>query len=165
MNAGLQNTSQPSFLRKSEHFEKVQFLAAVPQHIFDYADDQARLGSHMNRSSWMMAGSKMEIRLDENLGRSIGSHIRLFGTILGIPLSVEEVVQERNPPWRKSWRTINTPRLLVIDSYEMGFDLSPQNNGSLFRVYIDFVPSRTNALVRWLQQVIARFYALHAVEA
>lgn len=79
----------------------------------------------------------MEIALDENRGKSIGSHIRLAGRILGIPLAVEEVVTERNPPCSKLWKTVGSPRLLVIGSYRMGFEITSKGNASLLRVVID----------------------------
>ena len=67
----------------------------------------------------------MTLSLDEQAGRSLGSHIRLQGRVLGVQLSLEEVVTEHTPPTRKVWMTVGTPRLLVIGPYRMGFVLVP----------------------------------------
>ena len=39
-------------------------------------------------------------------GRSVGSHIRLSGRILGMQLYVDEVVTQRNPPFEKTWKRL-----------------------------------------------------------
>jgi hypothetical protein len=88
----------------------------------------------------------------------VGSRIRLSGRVLGVELSVEEVVVERNPPHRKVWETTGTPKLLVIGHYRMGFELSPQGSRSMLRVFIDYaVPE--GGLARWLGRVFGRAYA------
>lgn len=58
--------------------------------------------------------------------------------MLGIPLSVEEVVNERTPPFRKVWETRGSPRLLVIGHYRMGFEISPMDDSSRLRVFLDY---------------------------
>jgi hypothetical protein len=106
----------------------------------------------------MMGGGRMEIGLDEGHGQRVGSRIRLAGRVFGIVLSVEEIVTERNPPYGKVWETTGSPRLLVIGHYRMGFELSPQGNGSMLRVFIDYaLPEKAPA--RWLGRLFARYYA------
>ncbi len=73
-------------------------------------DDHAQLAAHMSKSSWMMLGSRMAVELDASQGRAMGSHIRLKGRVLSIPLFVEEVVVERQPPRRKAWQTTRLNR-------------------------------------------------------
>jgi hypothetical protein len=100
----------------------------------------------------------MNIELDEKVGRAIGSRIRLAGRVLGIALSVEEVVTEHNPPRRKVWETTGSPKLLVIGRYRMGFELSPQGETSLLRVFIEYaLPEK--ALTRWLGRALSGYYA------
>jgi polyketide cyclase/dehydrase/lipid transport protein len=141
-----------------DHFEASAFVAALPDIVFAYADDPARLSSHMSQSSWMMAGSRMEIELDANRGQTVGSHIRLRGKVFGLKLSLDEVVTERVPPQRKVWQTTGLPRLLVIGPYRMGFEIVPEENGSLLRVYIDYaLPG--DAPARWLGWLFGSFYA------
>jgi hypothetical protein len=100
----------------------------------------------------------MKVELDAAQGQAKGSRIRLSGTVLGVQLSVEEVVTEREPPRRKVWQTTGTPRLLVIGHYTMGFDITPSERGSILRVFIDYVLPEAG-IARWLGRVFARSYA------
>lgn len=98
----------------------------------------------------------MKIEIEEGRGQKVGSRIRLVGRVFGIELSVEEIVTERNPPQRKVWETVGSPRLLVIGHYRMGFELSPEANGSLLRVFIEYaMPERAPA--RWLGRLLAGY--------
>jgi len=92
----------------------------------------------MSNSSWMMAGSRMQIELDASEGHAVGSIIRLHGLVLGIPLFVEEIVTERKAPLRKVWETTGRPQLLVIGPYRMGYGITPKGRCSHVRVFIDY---------------------------
>src|SRR5262245_10644597 len=107
------------------HFEQVTLLAAPAEAVFEHLDDFERLGSHMMRSSWMMAGSRMRYELDEARGRGLDARVRLAGSVLGLKLAIEEKVVTYAPPLRKTWQTTGTPRMLILDSYQMGFSLTP----------------------------------------
>ncbi len=147
----------------TQHYETNAFVPAPMDRVFAFIDDHTRMSSHMSKSSWQMGGGRMEIQLDEAQGKSVGSRIRLAGRAFGIELSVEEVVTERNPPYRKVWETIGSPRLLVIGPYRMGCELSPQENGSMLRVFIDYaLPERVPA--RWLGRLFGRYYAKWCVQ-
>ena len=135
--------------------------AVVPvsmDRLFARIDDHARLSSHMSESSWMMGGGRMEVELDADRGKKIGSRIRLGGRVFGIELSVEEVVTEHDPPRRKVWETTGSPRLLVIGHYRMGFELSPRGGNSALRVFIEYaLPAQAPA--RWLGRLFGSYYA------
>jgi len=120
------------------HYESSAIVAAAAERVFAHIDDHARLSAHMSGSSWMMGGGRMTIELDEGGGREVGSRIRLAGTVLGVALSVVEVVTEHRPPYTKVWETIGTPRLLVVGAYRMGFELNPSGEHSELRVFIDY---------------------------
>jgi len=142
----------------SEHFESKALIAAPAAEVFAYLDDPAHLVSHMAKRSWSMAGGRMELVLDERRGRSQGARIRLTGNMLGLSLAVDEEVVERQPPLHKAWQTVGTPRLLVIASYRMGFDIAPEAAGSRLRVFIDYaLPERAPA--RWLGALLGHPYA------
>lgn len=119
-------------------FAQSGHVAATDAALFDHLDDPRRLSAHMAKSSWMMLGSKMEIELDDAGGRDRGALIRLRGRVLGIPLDVKEEVTERLPPSRKVWETKGTPRLLIIGSYRMGFEIDNEAGGSHLTVFIDY---------------------------
>jgi hypothetical protein len=113
-------------------------VAAAPGRLFEHLDDHARLALHMGRRSMMMMGGRMAYTFDEVKGRAIGSVIRMGGSFLGIPLGVEEAIIERDPPRRKVWETVGRPRLLVIGTYRMGFEIEPRGDRSELRVFIDY---------------------------
>ena len=140
------------------HFESYAKLNSPAETVFAHLDDHKRLSAHMSQSSWMMAGSSMSIELDALQGHAAGSHIRLSGRVLGIPLAVDEVVTVYNPPLRKLWETVGTPRLLVIGHYRMGFEITPQGNCSELRIFIDYaLPESAPAC--WLGKMFGSLYA------
>jgi hypothetical protein len=105
-----------------------------------------------------MMGSRMAMEVDDKGGRAIGSKIRLYGSMMGVPLSLEEVIIERQPPLKKVWETIGTPKLMVIAQYRMGFQLTPEAGTSLVRVFIQYsLPATPPG--SWLGRVLGGAYA------
>ena len=104
----------------------------------------------------------MIYEFDEGRGQAIGSHIRMGGGAFGLNLYLDEVITERDPPKRKVWRTVGAPRLIIIGSYVMGFDIAAEGAGSRLTVWIDYaLPSRGPG--RWLP-ALAAFYGRWCVE-
>lgn len=149
----VESVSETSWPR---HCEKVVTVAASAEQVFMFIDDHRRLASHMAQSSWMMAGSRMPTDVDSGLGQRIGSHITMRGTILGLHLSLDEVVTQREPPLIKVWQTVGTPQLIVIGSYRMGAEVQPHDGQARLRVFIDYeLPLRRT----WLGRLFGDFYA------
>ncbi len=119
--------------------DAVGTIDAAAETAFAFLDDHSNVSSHMSKSSWMMLGSTMHIYMDEFGTRSVGSRFGFTGRILGIPLSVDEVVSLREPPIRKIWETVREPHLWVIGSYRMGFELTPRPDGTALRVSIEYL--------------------------
>ena len=105
----------------------------------------------------------MKTLIDEGRGRSIGSHVRMQGKMMGVELLLDEVITERQPPHRKAWETVGPQRLLVIDSYRLGFDIAAQNKSSELRVFIDYNLPAAPPL-RWLGFLLGEFYAKWCVQ-
>ena len=66
----------------------------------------------------------------------------------------------REPPLKKTRETVGEPRLLVIGSYRMGFDLTPDGTKVQLRVEIDYyLPTKgiTWLLGRLFGQAYARW--------
>ena len=146
------------------HSESTRIVTASADAVFSHLDDHNRLAGHMSQSSWLMAGSRMTINMDALKGRSTGSHIHLRGRVLAIPVHVEEVVTEHEPPLRKAWETVGVPKLLVIGHYKMGFEIRPQDASSLLRVFIDYdLPEPW--LTRLLGNLLGGFYARWCTES
>ncbi len=142
----------------AHHDESSALVSASPERVFAHIDDHERLSSHMSQSSWRMGGGRMKTTLDERRGQSVGSHIRVSGRILGLELSLNEVVTEREPPNRKVWETVGSPRLLVIGSYLMGFEVTRRGSGSHLRVFIDYAWPHPWPQ-RWLGRALGGSYA------
>lgn len=142
----------------AHRYESSAPVQAPADRVFAHIDDHSRLSSHMSEPSWMMGGGRMTIELDEGRGQKVGSRIRLAGKILGVKLSVEEVVTQRRPPLSKTWETVGSPRLLVVGPYRMGFELSPRGEYSALRVFIEYELPPGPA-VRWLGRLFGGYYA------
>jgi hypothetical protein len=119
------------------HYESRAVLKAPVEAAFVYLDDFGKLSSHMRQASPMMLGSAMQIETDAAHGRSVGSRVRMHGKIFGLKVALEEVVVEREPPFRKAWETVNA-RLVVIGRYRLGFELQPQGSACALRVFIEY---------------------------
>lgn len=148
-------TSMKSFPR---HFENSVKISVPADAVFAHLDDQRRLSAHMSQSSWMTVGSRMDFEFDAAEGRAVGSKIGLRGRVLGVPLSVDEVVTVRTPPVLKVWETTGTPNLFVIGHYRMGFEIAARGESATLRVFIDYALPEAPA-TRWLGQIFGNAYA------
>lgn len=100
----------------------------------------------------------MTFTFDAGQGRAPGAFITLRGRVFGLTLFVQEVVRDYNPPHRKVWETVGTPRLLVIGKYLMGFELTPAGPGCRLHLFIDYsLPG--NGFSRWLGRWLGPYYA------
>jgi uncharacterized protein YndB with AHSA1/START domain len=156
--------SDPSF---PFHDEAIALVKAPVDRVFAHLDDPKALAAHMGESSMMMMGSRMSMDVDADGGHAIGSRIRMRGRVMGIPISLEEVVTERRAPYEKLWETIGSPRLLVVASYRMGFELKRKGDSTLVRVFIDYgLPTTVPGswLGRWLGGVYARWCTKQMVD-
>lgn len=132
--------------------------------LFDFLDDHANLGAHMSRPSGMMFGSIMKVQMDHDRTRRVGSRFGFEGRVLGLPLEVQEVVIARDPPVSKRWETTSEPRLWVIGRYQMGFALTPTEEGAT-QLHVDIeyeLPAR--GLARLLGRLFASVYAKWCTE-
>lgn len=140
------------------HHESSGLANAPVEQVFAFLDDPKALAAHMGESSMMMLGSRMSINVDAGGGRVIGSKVRMHGRMMGIRLSLEEVITERQFPTTKVWETIGTPKLLVISRYRMGFELTRSGASSLVRVFIDYrLPIKPPG--SWLGHLLGAVYA------
>ena len=148
-------TSVKSF---PHHFENNVEVNAPADAVFAHLDDQRRLSAHMSQSSWAMIGSRMDFEFDAAEGRAVGSKIGLRGRVLGVALSVDEVVTVHTPPIQKVWETIGTPNLFVIGHYRMGFEITPRSESTTLRVFIDYAFPE-GSVTRWLGLIFGAAYA------
>lgn len=138
------------------HYENEALISETVDKVFDFVDDHTRFSSHMSKSSLMMGGGKMKVILDDKHGQEVGSHIILSGNVFGINLYLDEVVTERERPYLKVWKTVGTPKLLVIGNYQIKIEIEPKDNKSLLRVSIDYEMPDKNV---WLGKLFGGIYA------
>lgn len=143
------------------HYEDSKLIPAEASEIFAFIDNHSNFSSHMNKASWMTGGGKMVTSIDAGRGQQIGSHIRMSGKAFGINLSLDEVVIEHEPPRIKTWETVGTPKLLVIDHYRMRVEIKPQGSSSRLTVSIDYNLPTRNVL---LGKLFGGYYAKWCVQ-
>ena len=143
------------------HYGESAVIPARVEDVFSYIDDHKRFSSHMNQTSWMMGGGKMDTLVDKKKGQKIGSHIRLEGKVFGFHLFLDEVVTRHEAPWLKMWETVGMPKLLIIGNYRMKILIEPKETGALFSVSIDYDLPTTNI---WLGKLFGKIYAKWCVE-
>ena len=122
----------------TRHYEESLSIPAEPKEIYTFADDHKNFSSHMNKSTWMMGGARMETEVDEGKGQKVGSHIKMQGKVFGFNLFLDEVVTKYTLPYHKEWETVGEINLLVIDHYKLGFDITPEQKHSVIKVFIDY---------------------------
>jgi hypothetical protein len=120
------------------HCENTVLLHAPVKVVFEYLDDPKSLSAHMSKSSMMMMGSHMSTQIDSGGGHVVGSIISMRGSILGLTLSLDEVISEREAPYKKTWTTIGNPKLLVIGHYRMDFELILEGESARLHIFIDY---------------------------
>ena len=118
------------------HCEKIESVQASPTALFALLDRHDRVSGEMKRS-WL-PGTWMRMDVDDLLGGSVGTRMRLSGRVLGVPVSAEEVVTLHEPPFRKTWTTVGNVNLLVIGAYRMGFSIEPNGSTCRLRVFMDY---------------------------
>ena len=138
-------------------------MPAPSANVFDFMDEHTNLSSHMSESSWMMGGGHMQTQIDDGKGRQVGSHIRLNGKVLGIPIFLDEVITQHQRPYRKTWQTVGNIRLLVIGHYTMGFEIQDENQGSKLEVFICYQLPEPPP-IRWLGYLAGNAYAHWCVQ-
>ena len=139
------------------HEETIVEVSAPIERVFEAFDEHARMSSHMSRRSWRMGGGKMDVTYDSGRFQRVGSHLILSGRVFGLHLYVDEVVVKRELPATKVWETVGAPRLLIIGSYRMGFELQTRESRTQVRVFLDYAPPQTRTRV--LGWLFGRVYA------
>ncbi len=75
----------------------------------------------------MIGGGKMAVDMDEQRGRAVGSQIRMGGSMLGVEISLDEVVTVHDRPIRKEWALVR-----VFIDYELPSGSVAHKLGRLF---------------------------------
>jgi hypothetical protein len=128
--------------------------------VFAHVDDMANIGGHMTeRSSMLMIGSSLKLELASSQATGVGATYRYSGNVLGVTIDFSEVVTRYVPGREKVWRTVGTPRLLIVDFYEMRVTVDPVTPASArLSISIAYTLPR-GAGMRLLARLLAPVYA------
>lgn len=101
-------------------------IEAPAVRVLDHVDDIRNLAGHMSgQASMPMMGSKLALEIVSRIPTGIGATYRYSARVMGLAIDFSETVTKYVPGREKVWRTIGTPRLIIIDSYEMGVPVEP----------------------------------------
>jgi hypothetical protein len=107
--------------------------------VFEYLDDPMKLSGHMNKDSFMMAGSKMVTKIDSGQGREVGSFIEMSGKMMGFNIYLKEEIIERKLNDKKTWKTVGAQKLIILERYRMGFYLDQVELGTKVTIFIVYI--------------------------
>ena len=80
-----------------------------------------------------------------------------------MPIAIDERVTVYDPPSAKRWCTVDTPRLVIISSYCMGFVLRELPAGTAIRLRLEYqLPDR--GFGRYAGKLLAHLYARWCVD-
>ena len=95
-------------------------ISAPAERLFAYVDDIRNLARHMTESRSMpMMGSRLTLEIVTREPTGVGATYRYAGQTLGFVLDFSETVTRYVAGREKIWRTIGTPKLLIMRGYEM----------------------------------------------
>ena len=113
-------------------------IAAPAELVFDYVDDIRNLARHMSEARSMpMMGSKLKLEILTSNATDVGATYRYSGSMMGLVIDFSETVTKYVLGREKTWRTIGTPQLLIVERYEMGVVVEPISE-SISRLTISF---------------------------
>lgn len=140
--------------------ERETIIAASAECVFGYVDDIRNLARHMSeRGSMPMMGSKLKLEILTAEPTGVGATYLYSGRMLGLAIDFPETVNRYVPGRENVWRTIGEPRLLIIESYEMGVRVEPIAEGQTrLTIAVDYTLPRSG-LWHVLGRLLAATYA------
>lgn len=135
-------------------------IEAPAERVFGYVDDMRNVGWHMtDRSSMAMLGSRLKLEILSEQSTGLGATYRYSGKMMGLALDFSESVTKYVPNREKVWHTVGTPRLLIIDNYEMRIAVEPLSaTASRLAISITYALPRS-PLWRVIGSLLARPYS------
>ena len=141
-------------------------IEAPDGRVFAYVDDIRNLARHMSEQGSMpMMGSKLRLEILTDQSTGLGATYSYTGRVLGLAIDVSEAVVRYVPGREKIWRTIGTPRLIIIGSYEMAVLVEPVGeNTAKLTITMDYELPRP-LVGRVLGYLLARRYAAWCLDS
>lgn len=145
-------------------------IEATSERVFAHVDDIRNLARHMSgQGSMPMMGSSLALEFVSPEHTGVGATYRYSGRVMGLIIDFSETVAWYVPGREKVWRTIGTPRLIIIDSYEIRSRLTLTFNYELPRSGLRRLLGRllAAAFARWClgSMVVGTVYTLQGSAA
>ncbi len=122
----------------SRHLDEILEINASPERVFRYLDNMQSVGEHMMKSSMPLMGGKLKLERLSSNPTGVSATYRYRGRVLFLPIDFSETVIEWVETKRKIWKTIGTPKLIILGNYEMGFELEQTQEGTKAHLWIDY---------------------------
>lgn len=118
-------------------------IFAPAEKVFAHMDDINNVGWHMSgESSMPMMGSRLVLEvIDDRVG--VGATYRWKGSVIGTAIDIKETVTKWTAGREKTWRTIETPKMIVMSEYVMHLLLTPTQKGTNILFEIDYSLPKT----------------------
>lgn len=103
-------------------------INASSETVFRYVDDIRNTGWHMAKHSMRLMGSRLSLEILSQVSSGVGASYRWHGRVLGFKVDFTEIVTHWVPNRERIWKTIGTPKILILKDYEMRFQTESLNH-------------------------------------
>ena len=130
-------------------------IKAKPEEVFAFMDDIRNVGWHMEGGrSMALFGGKLTLDTFSEQDRGVGATYRWRGKVMGLTIDFAEVVTKWVRNREKVWRTLDGAKIIIMSGYEMRFNLTPTDDGTLVTFEIEYEPPRS-----WLGRIVGKILA------
>jgi len=126
--------------------------------VFAYVDDIKNTGWHMTKSSMPLMGGHLNLETVSGNDAGTGATYRWWGKVFGLTMDFTETVTEWEENKKRVWETIGQPKLIIMDSYIMSFEVTPKDNSTLLVFKISYELPR-NIFNRFLGLILSGWYS------
>ncbi len=129
---------------------KVMDIPASPDGVFRFLDDPLNTGSHMQKGG---LGGHLQLEVLSGNYAGEGATHRWHGKVFGWKVDFTTVVERWVKDKEKAYRTIGTPRMVVMSNFAVHWALEPVAGGTRITVDFDYEPPSS-----WLGSVMSRLF-------
>ena len=133
---------------------KTIIINSSPEKVFAQMDDFSKTGMHMNESSIMMMGSKLNLEQLSINPTGVGAKYRWYGRMLGMRIDFSEAVTKWQSPILKEWEIIGNAKIIIMSWYRMWFEIISSENGTIAKISISYLPPK-----EWYFKILSFLFA------
>lgn len=118
--------------------KRTETFNAPADKVFDYLDDLGIAGMHMNQSSAMMLGSRLQLAYLTKQHRGLGTKYRWTGKMMGMKMDFTVVVSKWVEAVEKVWETTGNAKLLIYSWFRMHLLVYPSGDATQAELSITY---------------------------